>query len=116
MLSWVPTADMRSQIVEETTEYRGSPSISSLLSLSDDLSLCVQEMNYLSLKRNAFFKILADIQYIVNKFGREFNDERLDECIASYEEAKESYDNYQQKVSESSCAINEIARNLIGVK
>ena len=116
MLSWVPTADMRSQIVEETTEYRGSPSISSLLSLSDDLSLCVQEKNYLSLKRNAFFKILADIQYIVNKFGREFNDERLDECIASYEEAKESYDNYQQKVSESSRAINEIARNLIGVK
>ena len=121
METWVPSADTRkhtgSAIVdEEEPEMRLRPTISGFILNSSSLGELVEANRYLKEDREEFFKLLTELEYTLNYFGRDFTDDELIAALGIYDRAKAVYDSYESHITSAANSADKVASSLIGVQ
>ena len=122
MEEWMPYADTRSGVDTSTIEddsevqYRPTAQLSTIIQADARISPYIQSGAYLGADREAFFRLLTDIEYaILKRNGRNNTSDVVVSAIAVYDEAKAKYDKFQNKIHTDSDNANSIATGLLGL-
>ncbi len=121
MSEWLPAADTRlgvdDTVVADDAEYRPSAQLSTLITADTALSPYIQSGAYLGADREAFFRELTSIEYVVVKTrARQNTSDVIVEALAAYDEAKAKYDKFQGKIDKDTKEAASIAEGLLGLK
>ncbi len=118
MEKWMPSADTRGigDSIVDKAEERPTPALSSIFSNADILSSYITSGAYLGSDREAFFTVLSDTQYAINRFGRNQTSQDILAAIAAFDEAKAKYDKFQGKIDKDTKEAASIAEGLLGIK
>ncbi len=117
MLTWVPEADSREHLDPTGPQLtpKPTPSLYSLLSYGDSLADYAMLKDIPSEEREEIFDLLANVEHVLYRFGRDHDNEELDAVIELYDKIKATYDKYFDPISSATDDVYSVVTGLVGV-